>query len=256
MRCDGRKKTKRRRTLKKGGTLLNELVFENKNDNNYNFINERLEEIENSGNVGQVPLPGHRCEFIENWVENDNDEDVYFLHDNRNVYGAIQFERLDNIGEYPVFWVYSRCAFDRFESDEDFDVQVNNKLTSGRLLWIYALQKMAEKTNGNPFLVINKSTPDAKGYHRKMGMGDYNDVGLDQEEIIDYIYNTGDEEYNEEVIQDGLNSIDSENEWTYLFYEGNGELRLDQIFNRVVEDDDDETYTTEASSDDDFEGDY
>ena len=66
------------------------------------------------------------------------------------------------IGEYRFIYVDVRCTFNTTSDDY---------ITSGRLLWSYILNhcfKVSPK-----FVVYNFSTPQAKGYHLKMGMKPY-----------------------------------------------------------------------------------
>jgi hypothetical protein len=66
------------------------------------------------------------------------------------------------IGEYRFFYVDVRCTFNTTSDDY---------ITSGRLLWSYMLNHFF--TVSRKFVVYNFSTPQAKGYHLKMGMKPY-----------------------------------------------------------------------------------
>jgi hypothetical protein len=93
-----------------------------------------------------------KCEWVTDFLKND---DAFYLYDTNHVYGAIVFEQADHCTlPIPTFYVSFRCTF------TETPVPKNSPLTSGRLLWVYALREMAYILNAKfhyngPYLAWN-----------------------------------------------------------------------------------------------------
>ena len=145
-------------------------------------------------------------------------EQYYWLILGNNVLGVVDIRYTATIDEYNYFWIDTECTFGR--SSLGF-------ATSGRLLWCYILNFCS--TYGKKFVVYNKATASAKGYHLKMGMLPYRENGLPYQ-IVSGLENIA----GDEAMGEYLSYSSSDLETTFLFYISKNNIDYTSIYDILI----------------------
>jgi hypothetical protein len=166
------------------------------------FREQLLEEYDNS------------CEWIEDFFSDKATSWLVEIHMGKvyAVLGAIIIREDHRLYGRPAFFVEIECSFDRTRNKG-----LASSVTSGRLLWCYALQFMFQKHN-RPFYVWNHAVDTAQAYHKSMKMKTYSDLFGDSPKTLSHLIKyTKNMQSNEtadtrkEYLEDG----------SYLFYASN-----------------------------------
>lgn len=145
------------------------------------------------------------------------------------IYGVCEI--LDDsitINGYRFFYVDVRCTFNK--TGDDY-------ITSGRLLWSYILNHFGKLWP--KFVVYNFSTPEAKGYHLKMGMKPYaesevKDI-INEENVIKLPYIKEDIPGNTELEKVSVFGITSTNyAGGNMFYISNPSIKYNKIYDIIM----------------------
>lgn len=173
--------------------------------------------------------PDLRCE----WGAEDWGDDTYALYYAHKPTGIVTLSNHNEINNtmftfngvnYYLCYVDARCSWGAGPNGENIDFF----LTNGRVLWCYILNAfyniISRNTGGQGrFIVCNKSTTEAKGYHIKMGMQSFinafgnhsNDPAL-RHHIRSHLGNLSGEE--NAAAEEYLNNGNVEGQSGYLFY--------------------------------------
>ena len=160
------------------------------------------------------------CEWQEDYIKSP--EEYFWLIVNNKIIGVADIENTYSTQSHTFFWIDTECTFERTDSPI---------ATSGRLLWACILNHCSEISKiNNKFVVYNRSTQDALGYHVKMGMLPYHRVGLPYEFVSKKLPHIADAEAKDEYLNVKL----EEKEPTFLFYISNDSIDYSSIYNILL----------------------